>query len=162
MTKQLIPIYKLRVILLKTANPKYFDLNRTYILGSSFAAQDYVLSGHYYEYDKRMGLNFKQLPEYTKVHKKYNLPYNPKLLIVTENTINPGLVMDLAWSLQQDKLKGIIDSEGNIINASKLQSSEVLQVYHNTSMSGYPINILKNMKSEQINQLLSLIQNKTR
>lgn len=163
MKTNLLPIYKLRIILLKRANPHFFDRNRRNILRTSLAAQDYVQSGHYYEYDsRRMGVNFKQLPEYVAVHKKYNLPYLPELIVVEQNGVNPGLVMDLSWSLQQDKMHGIVDQKGNIVNAAALPSSEVLQVYHNTSVSGRPIDALKTMKPEQVKELIGLIQQKTR
>lgn len=163
MENKLLPIYKLRMVLLKMANSKYFNENRAMILRTSLAAQDYVLSGHYYEYDKkRMGQNFKTLPEYVSVHKKYNLPYDPNLFILLQGNINPGLVMDLSWSLQQDKIKGIVDENGNIKNSSGLPQSEVMHVYHNSSISGTPIDVIKTMKSEQLDQLVRLVQQKTR
>lgn len=163
MKTNLLPIYELRLILLKEANPKYFDTYRFQMLRTSLAAQDYVLSGHYYEYDKaKMGLNFKKLPEYTKVHKKYNIPYDPNLFVLPQGSVNPGLVMDLSWSLQQDIVKGITDHKGNILDANKLPLSEVMQVYHNSSISGCPMDVLTQKTPEQLRNLLSVVQQKTR
>lgn len=163
MGKELSPIYMLRVLLLEKANPEYFAKNKKLILGSSLAAQDYVLSGHYYEYDKgRMGLEFKNLPEYVKVHKKYHLPYNPNLLVLSTYSVNPGLVMDLAWSFQRDKLNGIIDERGEILDVNKLSLSEVLQVYHNTSMSGTPITAFRPLNAFQRSELIKQARQNTK
>lgn len=163
MENKLVPIYALRVLLLQKLNPKYFEANKQLILRSSLAAQDYVLSGHYYEYNRdTMGQNFRRLPEYTKVHKKYNLPYDPEISVLVPQTIHPGLVMDLAWSLQHDKLRNIVDAKGNIKDTNKLTMSEVLQVYHNTNLSGTPVNALHMLNKIEIAKLLNTANQNTK
>ncbi len=162
MKEKLIPIYALRMLFLKTVNPRFFNDNRSMIIKTSLAAQDYLLSGHYYEYDQRTGHLFKKLPEYIKVHRKYHIPYNQNLSISTHNYVNSGLVMDLAWSLQTDILNGIVDKKGNIKNPEQLYLSEVLHVYHNYASSGTPVCALRLLTSYQLQEILSIATNKSR
>ena len=163
MENNLLPIYMLRMLLLEKGNPKYFAANKDLILRTSLAAQDYVLSGGYYEYDKRtMGLEFRNLPKYTQVHQKYKLPCNPDILVLSAYSIHPGLVMDLSWSFQQDKTRNIVDSKGNILDENKLSMSEVLQVYHNTSISSRPIISFRALNAAQQSELLAKIRQKTK
>lgn len=156
MEQNLLPIYALRMMLLEKLNPTFFNKNKKMILGSSLAAQDYYLSGKYYEYDRRSGHMFMTMPDYIEVHHKYGLPYNPATSY-RANNLNPGLVMDLANSLQTDKINGIINSDGSIKNIKTLPQSEVLKVYHNSSINGTPINALRTMTLSQIESMLVLL-----
>lgn len=158
MKQKLLPIYDLRMQLLQKLNPKFYAENADTIRRSSLAAQDYFLSGTYREYDDRMGTLFKKLPGYISVHKKYKLPYNPSLT----TTVNPALVMDLAWSLRTDMINGVVDANGNIKSISLLPQSRVLHVYHNTKNNGMPINALFSLNSLQLEQMLIASQKRTR
>lgn len=163
METKLVPIYALRMLMLEQLNPNFFAANADMILRTSLAAQDYILSGQYYEYDPRTGHMFKKLPSYINIHKKYNLPYDPENSMLIPHIINPGLVMDLSWAFQTDKLNGIIDDRGNISDAKRLGASEVLQVYHNSSTYGTPINALyKITKSQFETMVASTMQTKTK
>ena len=53
METKLVPIYALRMLMLERLNPQFFAANADMILRTSLAAQDYILSGQYYEYDPR-------------------------------------------------------------------------------------------------------------
>lgn len=163
METKLVPIYALRMLMLERLNPQFFAANADMILRTSLAAQDYILSGQYYEYDPRTGRLFRKLPGYISIHKKYNLPYDPETSTLIPQSINPGLVMDLSWSFQTDKLNGIIDDRGNIRDTKRLGSSEVLQVYHNSSASGTPINALYKITKSQFEAMVaSTMQTKTK
>lgn len=159
METKLSPIFMLRAMCLARVSPQFYTANEKLIHASSLAAQDYVLSGGYSEYSPNMGRAFKNLPQYLAVHKKYNLPYNADATIVPLQGINPGLVMDLAWSFQQDALHSIIDGHGNIIAPEKLTQSEVLHVYHNSGALGVPIDALKTITRYQFNQMVKSVQN---
>lgn len=163
MDKKLVPIYELRVKLLEKLNPNFFKENYDLILRTSLAAQDYVLSGSYQEYDKRMGRTYKRLPGYIQVHKKYKIPYNPEQLTsLVPGSVNSGLVMDLAWALRTDIINGIVDTQGNIKTPNKLPLSEVLQVYHNSYLSGTPSNAFSIYPPSQIQGILKSVCVKTR
>ena len=162
MKKDLIQIYALRMLLLEKINPNFFKENYNFIKKTSLAAQDYVLSGGYYEYDPRTGQAFRKLPEYIKIHKKYKIPYNPATSMLTEHIVHPGLVMDLSWSLKTDMLNGIVDAHGNIMEPNSLKSSEVLHVYHNSSSSGIPVNALQTLTPTQLTNMLSAIKQRTK
>lgn len=159
METKLSPIFMLRAQCLQKLNPYFYNKNDKLINASSLAAQDYVFSGTHMEYSKNMGLAFHHLPGYMAVHKKYNLPYNPDSCIIPAGGIHPGLVMDLAWSFQQDALHSIIDGHGNIIAPEKLTQSEVLHVYHNSGALGVPIDALKTITRYQFNQMVKSVQN---
>lgn len=163
MKEKLLPIYALRMLLLEKLNPHFFKENAAFILRTSLAAQDYVLSGNYYEYDKdRMGHLFRTLPGYIHVHQKYKIPYNPKASLLTPYEVNPGLVMDLAWSLKTDILNGIVDQKGNIKDTKSLIGSEVLHVYHNSQLSGIPVNALGFLPTSQIQRMIALAGQRTK
>ncbi len=155
----LVPIYELRVKLLEKINPHFFKNNYDLILRTSLAAQDYVLSGNYHEYDPRMGHAYKTLPGYIKVHQKYKIPYNPEL---PQNCVNSGLVMDLAWAFRIDLINGVIDEKGNIRNTNALPTSEVLQVYHNSHLSGTPSTAFSIYPPSQIQYILNNVCRRTR
>lgn len=162
MNEKLVPILALRLILLEKLKPQFVKENYKMILGSSLAAQDYILSGHYHEYDQRMGKLFKKLPEYIKVHQKYKLPYNPTQINQKNQIINPGLVMDLAWSFRTDIINGLVDSAGNIQDVTKIPSSEVLKVYHNSSEYGVPSDALYVLPPSQLRQIINQVRQKTK
>ena len=157
METKLMPIFALRAMLLQQAGPQCFARNHDLITRTSLAAQDYVRSGKFYEYDRRTGHAFKQLPGYIAVHKRYNIPYNPTSSQLGLSTVNPGLVMDLAWSLRTDIINGVVSPNGDIDDIRKMPLSEVLHVYHNTSASGTPINALYKITRFQAEQLLNTI-----
>lgn len=161
METKLVPIFTLRAMCLEKISPRYFATNAEMIKGTSLAAQDYVLSKDYLEYSPYMGLNFKELPKYVAVHKKYNLPYAPNERLLGAGGINPGLVMDLAQSFHKDTLDKIIDDRGNIIAPNKIYFSEVMKTYHNSTASGVPIDALRNIEPSQLEAMLTNIQ-KTR
>lgn len=161
METKLAPIFTLRVMCLEKISPRYFATNAEMIKRTSLAAQDYVLSKDYLEYSPYMGLNFKELPKYVAVHKKYNLPYVPKETLLKLGGINPGLVMDLAQSFRKDTLDNIIDECGNIITPNRIYFSEVMKTYHNSTASGIPVDALRNIGPTQLEQMLTTIQ-KTR
>lgn len=129
---------------------------------TSLAAQDYVLSGTCEEYDPRLGHMFKSMPGYINVHKKYHLPYNPNAISPATATLNPGLVMDLAWSLRTDMINHVIDANGGILNPRRLAASHVLRVYHNTRSSGTPANALYLLKPSQLKQMVANAYQKTK
>ena len=145
METKLMPIFELRAMCLKTLSPQYYARNADLIRRTSLAAQDYVLSGDIYEINPVSWSSFKNLPGYTKVHAKYNLPYTTHANPFESTGLNPGLVMDLAQALKTDELRNIIDSHGNIINPNNLMYSKVLRIYHNSAMSGIPVMALKNV-----------------
>ena len=159
MQKALVPIYALPIMLLEKVNPKFFAANSDLILRSSLAAQDYYLSGRYYEYDHRTGRLFKKLPGYISVHREYNLPYNPNTIMLDSPGIHPGLVMDLAYSFQTDKLNNIIDANGDVKDINTLPSSEILHVYHNSQSSGVPVNALRFITPSQLEKMLAMARN---
>lgn len=158
METKLAPIFKLRIICLKQTNPQYYETHKKQIRNSSLAAQDYVLSGKIYEYRPYMEKNFKELPEYIKIHKKYSLPFKPDEIILTNNDVNSGLVMDLSWSFEKDRTHLIIDEKGNIINPEKIYDSEVLKVYHNSNASGIPADALKEISPTAIIKIIKTAQ----
>lgn len=159
METKLTPIFTLRKILLQRTNPDFFARNEDYIAKTSLAAQDYFLSGAYGEYNRyTMGHAFKNLPGYVNVHKKYNLPYNPNAPIIMPQGINSGLVMDLTWSYGRDVFNNIIDRGGNILRPETLHNSEVLQVYHNSEVSGVPARALKLLLPSELKQILAMIE----
>ena len=161
MEQKLLPIYELRAMFLEKVNPNFFAQNADLIRRTSLAAQDYYMSGAYKEYDIRSGHMFRIQPGYIAVHKKYNLPYSTT---ITPNTaiLNPGLVMDLAWSLKTDIINNVVSSNGEIYDISKLPQSEVLQVYHNSRTYGVPINALYLLRPSQIEKILANMRIKTR
>lgn len=157
METQLLPIFTLRKALLQRINPRFFARNEDYITKTSLAAQDYFLSGAYGEYDRyTMGHAFKNLPGYVAVHKKYQLPYSPNAPIGMPQEINSGLVMDLTWSFGTDIFNNIIDRGGNIKKPEILHNSEVLQVYHNSEISGVPATALKLLLPSELGQMLAM------
>lgn len=159
METKLTPIFTLRKILLQRINPGFFARHQDYITKTSLAAQDYFLSGAYGEYDRySMGQAFKNLPGYVDVHKKYQLPYNPHAPIGTPQEINSGLVMDLTWSYGKDVFNNIIDRGGNILRPETLHNSEVLQVYHNSEISGVPATALKFLLPSELKQILAMVE----
>ena len=158
METKLMPIFALRAMLLQQAGPQCFARNHDLIIRTSLAAQDYVRSGKFYEYDRRTGHAFKQLPGYIAVHKRYNIPYNPTSSQLGLSTVNPGLVMDLAWALNSDMLANIVDRNGNIIAPDRLFSSEVLRVYHNSNAYGVPIDAFNAIQRPQRTAMLSKLQ----
>lgn len=159
METKLTPIFTLRKILLQRINPGFFARHQDYITKTSLAAQDYFLSGAYGEYDRySMGQAFKNLPGYVDVHKKYQLPYNPHAPIGTPQEINSGLVMDLTWSYGKDVFNNIIDRGGNILRPETLHNSEVLQVYHNSEISGVPATALKLLLPSELKQILAMVE----
>ncbi|MBO8407086.1 MAG: hypothetical protein IAC77_01335 [Proteobacteria bacterium] len=158
METKLMPIFALRAMLLKRISPQSFARNADLIKRTSLAAQDYVRSGKFYEYDRRTGYAFRQLPGYIDVHKRYNIPYNPSSSPLDAGIVNPGLVMDLAWALNSDMLANIVDRNGNIIAPDRLFSSEVLQVYHNSSGYGVPIDAFNAIQRTQRTAMLSKLQ----
>ena len=158
MKQKLLPIYELRIQLLRAMNPKFYTANADMIRRSSLAAQDYVLSGTYQEYDTRMGTLFKTLPGYINIHKKYHLPYNPE----STAPINPGLVMDLAWSLRADMINGVVDKTGKLKNISLLPESRVLRVYHNSKFNGTPSVALSILPRHRIEDMLLATHQYTR
>lgn len=163
MENKLLPIYALRIKLLEKINPEFFIKNADMIKRTSLAAQDYVLSGTYKEYNRSMGRTFKILPGYINVHKKYNLPYSPDTsALIPDMPLNPGLVMDLAWSLTTDKTNGIVDANGALKDVYQMPESEVLRVYHNSSASGTPINALYLMTITQVQTLLENLNQNTK
>ena len=157
MTKELIPIFKLRSMLLQQVCPYYFAKHSDLILRTSLAAQDYVKSGKFYEYDSRTGQTFKTLPNYINIHKKYDLPYTPTAEVY-EMILNPGLVMDLAWSLNTDQLHKIVDENGNILAQRRLYESEVLHVYHNSPAHGIPLDAFLRMQRTEQDKLIANLQ----
>ena len=158
METKLAPIFKLRTICLQKISPNYYKSHEALIKRTSLAAQDYVLSGKIYEYKPYMERNFKDLPEYIKIHEKYPLPFTPDKIVLPVNGVNPGLVMDLSWSFEQDKLHSIIDSMGNIINPKKIYYSEVLKVYHNSSASGIPADAIQTVPKNIVMQIIKSAQ----
>ena len=102
METKLMPIFELRAMCLKTLSPQYYARNADLIRRTSLAAQDYVLSGDIYEINPVSWSSFKNLPGYTKVHAKYNLPYATHANPFESTGLNPGLVMDLAQALKTD------------------------------------------------------------
>ena len=158
METKLAPIFKLRTICLQKISPNYYKSHEELIKRTSLAAQDYVLSGKIHEYKPSMERNFKDLPEYIKIHKKYSLPFTPDKIVLPVNGVNPGLVMDLSWSFEQDKLHSIIDSAGNIINPEKIYYSEVLKVYHNSSASGIPADAIQTVPKNIVMQIIKSAQ----
>ena len=151
MNTQLAPIFKLRELCLALVNPKFYAKNADLIHRASLAAQEYISSGASREYHAYMGPNFKTLPGYVALHEKYELT----------NQVNPSLVMDLMWSFKSDAVDGIIDARGNIKNIAKLRISRVMGTYHNTDLSGTPINAFK-LYPEQIERLLAQANENTK
>ncbi len=151
MTTELAPIFKLRELCLALVNPKFYAKNADLIHRSSLAAQDYIFSGAAREYQSYMKSSFHALPGYVAVHHKYNLKDN----------VNPNLVMDLTWSFKNDCINGIIDVHGNIKNYATLYNSRFMRIYHNTDLSGIPINAFR-LYPEQIERLLKQAEQKTR
>ena len=154
METKLMPIFALRAMLLQQASPQCFARNHDLITRTSLAAQDYLLSGAYDEYKFMMGRHFRNLPGYIAVHKKYNLPYNPYVMTPENTTLNPGLVMDLANSLNTDIINLVVNSKGEITDMRKLPESEVLRVYHNSQNNGTPINVLQFVPMFQIERMM--------
>lgn len=154
MQTTLIPIFQIRELCLQKLNPILFQKEYKIIHNSALAAQDYILSGAFKEYNPRMGLSFKRLPGYIAVHKKYNLPYSPDASIRESIQLNPGLVMDLAYAFNQDITNGIIDAHGNIRKPEALGQSEVMSVYHNQATHGEPAIAFRLMTPSQITQML--------
>ena len=154
MEQNLLPIYKLRMMFLEKINPTFFIKNADLIRRTSLAAQDYLLSGAYDEYKFMMGRHFRNLPGYIAVHKKYNLPYNPYVMTPENTTLNPGLVMDLANSLNTDIINLVVNSKGEITDMRNLPKSEVLRVYHNSQNNGTPINVLQYVPMFQIERMM--------
>ena len=154
MQTELRPIFQLREELLQKINPDFFASEHNLIRRSALAAQDYVLSGAYSEYKPYMGRTFKHLAGYVAVHKKYHLPYNPYLPDDCHARLHPGLVMDLAWSFNTDKINGIIDANGNIRNADQLSKSQVLAVYHNSERYGIPVLALNELMPSTLTRIM--------
>ena len=156
MQKQLLPIFQLRELCLAAINPTFYQQNATMIHNSSLAAQDYLLSGTYKrEYQSHMGRNFKHLPGYRKIHEKYSIPYNPHATDPDNKFINPGLVMDLAWSFNTDVVNGIIDTNGNIRNRATLPHSQVLGAYHCSATSGTPSSAFRLLLPSQMDAIFA-------
>lgn len=151
MTTELAPIFKLRELCLAVINPKFYAENADLIHRASLAAQEYVFSGASREYHAYMGNKFHDLPGYVKIHEKYDIA----------DKVNPNLVMDLAWGFKSDCLSGIIDVHGNIKNRATLNNSRIMGVYHNTTISGTPINAFK-LYPERIEKLLFQAQQQTK
>lgn len=151
MTTELAPIFKLRELCLATVNPAFYDKNADVIRRASLAAQEYLFSGTSNEYKSYMGTNFHDLPGYRAIYTKYDLT----------DVTNKNLIMDLAWSFKSDKINGIIDTQDNIKNPVTLYLSRIMGVYHNSSISGIPINAFK-LYPERIDKLLMLAQQKTK
>ncbi len=149
MNTELAPIFKLRELCLAVVNPAFFAKHANLIHRSALAAQDYIFSGASREYMSYMGTNFHDLPEYNKIHTKYDL----------DDRVNHSLVMDLAWSFRTDNINGIIDTRGNIKNTALLQQSRIMGVYHNSAISGTPINAFK-LYPERTLELLQKAQQK--
>ena len=160
MQDKLIPIYAIRMMFLEKLNPRFFAANYELIRRTSLAAQDYVMSGDYQEYNLNMGRMFKLLPGYIAVHKKYNLPYNPTLAM--SGPVNSGLVMDLAWSLHQDIVGSVVTDTGDVTDVSKLPQSEVLRVYHNSSIHGTPVGALYTLLPWQVDKILNTARAQSR
>lgn len=148
---KLAPIFQLRELCLALLNPIFFAKHANLIHRAALAAQEYIFSGASREYMSYMGKQFHDLPEYRKIYDKYEL----------NGIVNPNLVMDLAWSFRSDKLNGIIDKDGNITNLATLSKSRIMGVYHNSDISGTPINAFK-LYPERATELLSAIQQKTK
>ncbi len=156
MQTQLLPIFQLRELCLAAINPVFYQQNATMIRNSSLAAQDYLLSGTYKrEYHSHLGRNFKHLPGYRKIHEKYSIPYNPYATSHDDESINPGLVMDLAWSFNTDIVNGIIDANGNIRNRATLPNSQVLGAYHCSAMSGTPSSAFRLLLPSQMDAIFA-------
>ncbi len=153
MEQKLLPIYTLRIMFLEKLNPIFFSKNAELIYRTSMAAQDYFLSGAYKEYNNNMGHLFKTLPGYIAIHNKYNLPYDP-YSVKYAAILNPGLVMDLTWSLKTDITNTVVNKNGSINATDKLPQSEILQVYHNSKENGIPINAIHMLMPHQIEQLV--------
>ena len=119
MEQKLLPIYTLRIMFLEKLNPIFFSKNAELIYRTSMAAQDYFLSGAYKEYNNNMGHLFKTLPGYIAIHNKYNLPYDP-YSVKYAAILNPGLVMDLTWSLKTDITNTVVNKNGSINATDKL------------------------------------------
>ena len=159
METKLTPIFTLRSMFLQRINPRFFARNEDYITKTSLAAQDYFQSDEYGKYNRYiMGRTFKSFPGYINVHKKYSLPYNPNTPIGTTQGINSGLVMDLTWSYGKDVSNNIIDRDGNILHPEALHNSEVLQVYHNSELSGVPASALKLLLPSELKQILAMVE----
>lgn len=151
MITELAPIFKLRELCLALINPNFYEKNADLIHRASLAAQEYAFSGASREYHAYMGNQFQDLPEYVKVHKKYEIL----------DKVNPNLIMDLAWGFKSDCLSGIIDVRGNIKNYATLYKSRIMGAYHNTPISGIPINAFK-LYPEMTEKLLTQAQQKTK
>lgn len=163
METKLKPIYRLRELLLEKLNPHFYVANAKYIRLTSLAAQDYVLSGNFSEYNHtKMGRAFKNLPGYVAVHKKYNIPYDPYLPMSPVGGINAGLVMDLAWSFDMDCKNLIIDANGNILDTGELPRSEVLHVYHNSGVSAVPVSGLNILMPSELKKIIQIASQNVR
>ncbi len=151
MNTELVPIFKLRQLCLALVNPAFYAKNADLIYRASLAAQDYIFSGASREYQTYLKDNFQTLPGYVAVHQKYNLT----------GLVNPNLVMDLMWGFKTDNINGIIDMRGNIKNTAILPKSRIMGTYHNSDLSGIPINAFK-LYPEQIEKLLITAQQHTK
>lgn len=159
METKIVPIFQLRILCLQTINPVYYTNNKDMIIRATLAAQDYIFSGKFNEYNRTMGKNFENLPGYRAVHKKYQLRYTYHNSTTSRSVgVNPGLVMDLAYSFHLDSYRSIINKRGEIINSKKLYLSEVLNVYNNDANSGIPMDALKKISEEQFAKILYATQ----
>ena len=66
MQTKLIPIFQIRELCLQKLNPILFQKEYKIIHNSALAAQDYILSGAFKEYNPRMGLSFLDISRYIK------------------------------------------------------------------------------------------------
>ena len=159
MQTQLLPIFQLRELCLAAINPTFYKQNAELIRRSALAAQDYILNGIYHrEYHTHIGRNFKHLPGYKEVHKKYDIPYDPYNTAGNPTAINPGLVMDLAWSFNSDTINGIISPQGDIKNPARLRDSEIMAVYHCSPVSGTPASAFTLLVPSQMDKLIASAQ----
>jgi len=164
MESTMAPIFSLRAMFLRKLHPAQYSNMEKYVLQTSLAAQDYVLSGMYREYDiEKNKTSFKKLPGYVAIHEKYNIPYDPDAPFNNAgNMVGTDLVMNLAWALNHDINNEIVDPYGEFLYSQQLMTSEVLHVPHTPVSNKIPRDILKTISPLDLQKLLVLASQRMR